>query len=335
MEVLHLKFHKVGGSSINSVLSPHKSQKVSWWKHGGECGPTPTAHEMLAVYRKNDMESIRRKCTTLDDSENSPKLYFVAAFRDPIERILSMFFYFHKDIGERLNRTSSSSVSDSLSQKLKNAISTWELLTIAPLNITAVDMENLLTIMRTSLPFLQRPEDNNVGIHEYEHVFSQTTRLVVRPYNPSSCATAADNMRRDLTVAGLTEHMSTFYYLLWKRLKVPLDRSCTARADNHGAPVMYKQLFDSPNRPPPEKLFTPEVIDVIHKELQCEKELYLAAVQLHKDQLAVYNHTIESATTEYQRLCSGIKREGTQKRYRNLGFMSTMSSRIRRFWPYG
>lgn len=294
--IVFMKFHKVASASIRSTLEQGLDHHQLWWNNN--CTGVPFEHAVLRLYEQVPVSDIHRKC--IIPTSNGCNASFVAVLRNPIERTISQLFAFNKDLLKALYLIQTSHPSHN-SSNLQHAIDTANKMHTQSINLTVDDMSNLIEIMD-----LHRHNHmdlvGNLNIYEYTQIFSRSKSSIPYKSTLSLAQKAVQNMKSDLGVVGLTEWLDSFYTLLGLKFGFHPPRRCSAHND-HGMSTQYKILFGQSHRPPPDKIFTSEVVAFLETKLLYEMHVWREAKLMHEQQLADYNMTLELSQEKYRLDC--------------------------------
>lgn len=298
--VVFLKFHKTGSESTAHYLrdSGLFNDLAKFWDIRA-CRGGCFSHPVLMTYAKHGYTGIRNTCLlrTPTDGCRTERLYITTVLREPLERLSSHLFYFKTLYVSRL-RSSFRRVSSA-----QEALQIYNRLHHVPGNITVAEMELLIDTLRLVIPLTPYSNQPTSMTRPYTLILG---RHITKPFLPSNetIAEAKRAMRDDLGSIGIMEELPAYFYLLSQHLNIDVKISCNKNITHMSELRQASQL--QRNRPKADALFAPEVVDFLRDHLTSETELYKYARELHTQQLAALNHTVDTARAEFDRVCGRV-----------------------------
>jgi hypothetical protein len=269
---LHLKFHKVGGGSVNVALRKIYAN-TSWYT----CHGDPYSHDMLNKFEDLGLEGIKKKCTT-----EKCDTQIISVFREPVEKTISQLYFFNQELSTWANKYGHHDVVEKL----------WH----SPLSISKVEMANLIEAMQQGYASLSL----NLRLFEYETILS---RSKVYPFksSPETISRALSEVDQ-LSIVGTTEEINSFFVLMSIVRNIPLHAFCNLHKD-HGAGNTNKIMFNSTDRPPADKLFQPEVLAYLSAVGEGETQIWNRANEVHIEQLKKHNLSLNESIVIWNKAC--------------------------------
>ena len=282
---VYLKYHKVGSSTVTEFLRIFYNPNVTnWWNHT-KCKTDPFDHMVPKHYQAWGLEGIRSRCVTC--SRKSYTLVPIAVLRNPVERLISSFFFFHADLQKH-----TAFAPHSIKLSVQRFQTGQNLHLILPAHMTEL------------IHYVRRRKIFSLPINEYEETLSQSSHS---PFHSSqiSLKRALHNLQTDIPVIGTTENLSTLLVLLSVVFQLNLSVACPLHLD-YGQSKKNLKLFQSTQRPSREKLFRRDTLEAIRKEVSRDVILWRHAADFHIQRLAQYELSLDNASDIWNRTCHNV-----------------------------